>query len=84
MSTYTNNFSTWKKEFLAAYNHIPISKLGIGLDTTNEKTKEYFTEPEITARFEFLTKFDTQMINIWRMPLPSFWWHHIESFKKQN
>jgi hypothetical protein len=83
MSTYAGRFETFYTNLNNAISKIPLSKLGIGLETLNPNTGETspFTEEEIEARLRSIIKSNVNRIAIWRTPLPDYWWPLLEDFK---
>lgn len=82
MSTYTNNLTTFERELGAAQAAIPAAKLGVGLSTLNLATNATMPYPDVQARFQRLQAAGAQEIDIWKMPIPSFWWPLIQTWEQ--
>jgi len=76
MGTYAVNDTIFMEQFMAAYSSIALSKLGIGLETDNAN----YSQADLSLRFEALTKFGIQELDLWRMDIPDPWWPFIRSF----
>jgi len=74
MTTYTNDTAVWQKTFAYAVQQIPAYHLGIGLETL------LLTNDTLQYRFDSILKYNLTYVGIWDMPIPSWWWPHIELF----
>jgi len=69
MSTYTNDTTTWKKEFAYAINTIALDHLAIGLEDDLE-----LSVADLEYRFQQIISKSVTEVDIWKMPIPDFWW----------
>jgi len=69
MSTYTNDTTTWRKEFAYALDTIALANLGIGLEDDLE-----LSVTDLEYRFQQIIIHGVTEVDIWKMPIPDFWW----------
>jgi len=82
MNTYTWNFDTFKSNLLLAVQEIGVDKLGVGLETINEKTNQPFSTGELKPRFDLLYQVGAQEIDIWDMPIYDSMWPFITAWQQ--
>lgn len=81
MSTYTGNFTSFKNSLSKALASFPLSRYGCGLDTVIEgKFTKPFTYKEMYDRFVMIVESGVTEIDIWRTPIPEYWWPLLEAW----
>lgn len=73
MSTYTNSDSSFLNQLQTAVSDVPLTKLGVGMQVTNDYTYEFMSEANIAWRLQQIEAENVQQIGIWRTPLLPFW-----------
>jgi hypothetical protein len=79
MSTYTKNFNTFSTKLDKAVTLIPLNVLGVGLECDVGLTSD-----DMSKRFDLINAAGVQEIDIWKSPVPDFWWPLIQQFVANN
>ena len=79
MSTYANKLSTFSRYLERGMSTFGRAQLGVGLSTLNLATNETMKEDAVRQRFQLMREYSVQEIDIWKMPIPDFWWGYIKS-----
>jgi len=79
MSTYTNDTTTWKKQFDYAISTIALDHLGIGLEDDLELSLD-----DLEYRFQEIVSYSVKEVDIWKMPIPDFWWPSLYKYTSNN
>jgi len=80
METYSGNDTQFIQELDYAIETIGLEKLGVGVQIVNPTTSELLTQSQVEFRFVESAKRGVQEIDIWRSPLPPYWWPVIGNF----
>jgi len=84
MGTYTANFTTWLRQFNFITSKVKNDKLGIGLDTLNEQTGKFIPVDDVKMRFDYIIKNNIMEVDIWKTPIPVYWWSELKRYQESN
>lgn len=80
MSTYTGSDKLFPQEVQTAAASIPLSKLVIGLETTNDDNNGApFNKTQLDMRFSTIAAAGIDKIAIWKAPIPDLWWSYMQA-----
>lgn len=74
MSTYTTDWVEFQKQFFFAIDSVPLSKLGIGIQTDLTDVQG------LQDRFDLIDKYQVNQVAIWSSPVPNNWLPIISSY----
>jgi len=74
MGTYTASNSSWDQQFNTLVDTFG-ERAAVGLETDIG-----VTENQLEYRFAKMKAAGINEVDLWRLPVPSFWWPHITSF----
>lgn len=75
MSTYTNSSSSYFANLGMALEAVPLQMLGIGFECDLT-----LSPAALAARIDDMLVAGVQEIDIWRTPIPDYWWPQIARF----
>jgi len=82
MSTYTANFTTFANRLNMLIQKVSLDKLGIGLEVASASDSSKILSPEdVKMRFDLIIKYGIKEIDIWRTPIPEFWWTELRRYQ---
>jgi hypothetical protein len=74
MGTYTATDESWDREFDALVENFG-ERAAVGLETDVG-----VTEQQLEDRFKKMQEEGIKEVDLWRLPVPAFWWPHITKF----
>lgn len=63
-----------------AVTEIGIEKLGIGLERINPDDDQPYSNAQLQERFELISNYRIEEIDIWDLPIPQNFWQFIDTF----
>eukprot|EP00604_Paraphysomonas_vestita_P001840 CAMPEP_0174821678 /NCGR_PEP_ID=MMETSP1107-20130205/9175_1 /TAXON_ID=36770 /ORGANISM="Paraphysomonas vestita, Strain GFlagA" /LENGTH=209 /DNA_ID=CAMNT_0016038965 /DNA_START=192 /DNA_END=821 /DNA_ORIENTATION=- len=80
MGTYTSSDSSFTNQLNLLVDAFGPSRSGVGLQTVNASTEERIPLNEVIWRFEQIKASGVTEVDIWKTPVPPFWWPIMEKY----